>query len=67
MDGLPLPTPHEIAAQEQQRANEAQQRADAAQQRADAAQQQADAAQQRAAELEALLARYRERFGDAPA
>jgi Uma2 family endonuclease len=55
--GTLLPTPQEVAEQEQRRA-------DAAQQRADAAQQRADAAQQRAAELEALLARYQERFGD---
>ena len=54
-----LPTPQEALEQEQQRAAEAQQRAAEAQQRAAEAQQQAIA-------LEALLARYRERFGDIP-
>jgi len=50
--GVLLPTPQEAFEQEQQRAAEAQQRAAEAQQRAIA--------------LEALLARYRERFGDIP-
>jgi hypothetical protein len=52
MEGTLLPTPQEVAAQEQRRA--------------DAAQRQAEAAHQRAIELEAVLARYRERFGDPP-
>ena len=46
LEGTLLPTPQEVAAQEQRRA---------------------DAAQQRTIELEAVLARYRERFGDPPA
>jgi Uma2 family endonuclease len=52
-DGQLLPTPQEVAGQEQQRADEAQQRV--------------DEAQRRTVELEALLARYRERFGDVSA
>ncbi len=57
--GVLLPTPQEALEQEQQRATEAQQRATEAQ-------QQAAEAQERAIALEALLARYRERFGDIP-
>jgi Uma2 family endonuclease len=53
LEGTLLPTPQEVAAQEQRRAA--------------AAQRQADAALQRTIELEAVLARYRERFGDPPA
>jgi Uma2 family endonuclease len=60
LEGMLLPTPQEVAAQEQQRA-------DAAQRQAEEAQRQAEEARQRAIELEAMLARYRERFGDPPA
>jgi len=73
LDGTLLPTPQEVAeaaqrhAEEVERlATEVQQQAAAAQQQAAAAQQRAAAAQQRATELEALLTRYRERFGDVP-
>ncbi|MBI3329186.1 MAG: Uma2 family endonuclease [Nitrospinae bacterium] len=50
LEGALLPTPQEAA--------------ERARQQAEAARQQAEAAQQRAAELETLLARYRQRFGD---
>ena len=59
LDGALLPTAEEKATQ-------ALRSAEAAQQQAEAAQQQAEAAQQRADELAALLARYRERFGNLP-
>jgi Uma2 family endonuclease len=72
-DGTLLPTGEELAAQEQQRADEAwqraeeeQQRAEEAQRRAEEEQRRAEEAQRREQELEALLARYRERFGDLP-
>jgi Uma2 family endonuclease len=64
--GVLLPTPQEALEQERQRAAEAQQQAAEAQQQAAEAQQQAAEAQQQAIVLEALLARYRERFGDIP-
>jgi len=51
-DGKLLPTGAEMAEQEHKQAQEAQQQAQAAQQRAD--------------DLEAMLARYRERFGEIP-
>jgi Uma2 family endonuclease len=52
-----VPTPEEVAMAEQQRANQEQQRAEQEQQRA-------NQEQQRAEQAEALLARYRERFGE---
>lgn len=58
-EGAVLPTAQEVAEREQQRVQEAQQRAQEAQ-------QQMEDARQRVTELEALLARYRERFGDVP-
>jgi len=63
-DGQLIPTPQEAAAAEQQQTKLVQQQAEAAQQQAEAAQQQAEAAQQQVTELESLLARYRERFGE---
>jgi Uma2 family endonuclease len=68
-----LPTPQEVATETQQQAAEAQQHVAEAQQQAAEAQQQAAeahrqavAAHDQAVALEALLARYRERFGDLP-
>ena len=58
-DGQLISTPQEAAAAEQQQR-------ELAQQQALAAQQQALAAQQQVTELESLLARYRERFGELP-
>jgi len=80
LEGTLLPTPQEVATETQQQAAEAQQQVAEAQQQAAEAQQQAAEAQQQAAEahrqavaahgqavaLEALLARYRQRFGDLP-
>ena len=73
LDGILLPTPQEVAEAAQRHAADVerlaaavQQQAAEAQQRAAEAQQQAAEAQQRARELEALLSRYRERFGDVP-
>ena len=80
LEGALLPTPQEVATETQQQAAEAQQQVAEAQQQVAEAQQQAAEAQQQAAEahrqavaahdqavaLEALLARYRERFGDLP-
>jgi Uma2 family endonuclease len=57
LEGALLPTPQEAAEQAQRQAAEAQRQAAEAQ-------RQASGAQHRAAALEALLARYRERFGD---
>jgi lactam utilization protein B len=51
-DGQLIPTPQEAAAAEQQRTK--------------LAQHQVEAAQQQVTELESLLARYRERFGELP-
>lgn len=69
-DGDVLPTGEEA---ERQRAEAAEreaeterQRAEAERQRAEAAEREAETARQRATELEALLARFRERFGEAP-
>jgi Uma2 family endonuclease len=55
---------HQLSQQAQQQAEQAQQQAEQAQQQAEQAQQQAEQAQQQAADLEAKLARYRERFGE---
>jgi uncharacterized protein (DUF3084 family) len=52
------------AEQEQRRAEQEQQRAEQEQQRAEQEQRRAEQEQQRAEEAEALLARYRERFGE---
>ena len=73
LEGALLPTPQEVATETQQQAAEAQQQVAEAQQQAAEAQQQAAeahrqavAAHEQAVALEALLARYRERFGDLP-
>jgi Uma2 family endonuclease len=73
LEGALLPTPQEVATETQQQAAEAQQQVAEAQQQAAEAQQQAAeahrqavAAHDQAVALEALLARYRERFGDLP-
>jgi Uma2 family endonuclease len=73
LEGTLLPTPQEVATETQQQAAEAQQHVAEAQQQAAEAQQQAAeahrqavAAHDQAVALEALLARYRERFGDLP-
>jgi Uma2 family endonuclease len=73
LEGTLLPTPQEVATETQQQAAEAQQQVAEAQQQAAEAQQQAAeahrqavAAHDEAVALEALLARYRERFGDLP-
>jgi Uma2 family endonuclease len=63
-EGQLVPTPEEAAIAEQQRANQEQQRAEQEQQRANQERQRAEQEQQRAEEAEALLARYRERFGE---
>jgi Uma2 family endonuclease len=70
-EGQLVPTPEEAAIaqqqranQEQQRAEQEQQRAEQEQQRAEQEQQRANQEQQRAEQAEALLARYRERFGE---
>jgi Uma2 family endonuclease len=73
LEGTLLPTPQEVATETQQQAAEAEQHVAEAQQQAAEAQQQAAeahrqavAAHDQAVALEALLARYRERFGDLP-
>ncbi len=58
-EGELLPTEEELAEQERQRAEQERQRAEQAEQLARQQKQRAD-------ELEALLARYRERFGEMP-
>lgn len=64
--GQLVPTPEESAQQEQQQRLIAEQQAIEAQQQATEAKQQAAQAQQQAAEAEALLAQYRDRFGELP-
>ena len=59
LEGTLLPTPQEVAEAAKRHAEEVEHRAAEAQ-------QQAAEAQQQARELEALLTRYRERFGDVP-
>ena len=59
LTGVLLPTPQETAVAAQRQAAEAQHQAAEAQ-------RQAAEAQRQAAALEAMLARYRERFGDLP-
>ncbi|MDY6937242.1 MAG: Uma2 family endonuclease [Cyanobacteriota bacterium] len=70
LDGELLPTPAEFAQQEaeraQQKAERAQQEAEQAQQETERAQQEAEREKQKAQELEALLERYRDRFGELP-
>ena len=56
----------EILVSGEEKASAALQQAAAAQREAAAAQRQAEAAQQQAAELEGMLARYREQFGELP-
>jgi Uma2 family endonuclease len=56
-EGLLVPTPQEAAEQEKQRAEQEKQRAEQEKQRAEQAQQQL-------LEMESLLARYREQFGE---
>lgn len=69
-DGTLIPLPQEIAANAEQvvemarrREEAARQRAERERQRAEQERQRAEAEQERARELEAALARYRERFG----
>ncbi len=57
-DGQLISTPQEAVAEQRQR--------ELAQQQAQASQQQAQASQQQVTELESLLARYWERFGELP-
>jgi Uma2 family endonuclease len=64
--GTLLPTSQEVAAASQHQALEAQRQALEAQRQALEAQRQALEARDQAAALEALLARYRERFGQLP-
>jgi Uma2 family endonuclease len=64
LEGPLLPTGPELAEREHQQSVAAQAQAAAAQAHAAAAQEQAAVARQHAAELETLLARYRERFGE---
>ncbi|HEX5085975.1 MAG TPA: Uma2 family endonuclease [Blastocatellia bacterium] len=70
-DGAVLPTGSELAEAERQRVEEARQRAEEERQRAETEKQRAEEERrraenenQRAQEMEALLARYRERFGE---
>jgi hypothetical protein len=56
----------EQAEQEHQRAEQERQRAEQEHQRAEQERQQRELAQQQMAEMEALLSRYRERFGELP-
>lgn len=65
-DGTILPTPQEVAAQEQQRATEAQKQASAAQQQVLEMRRLFEAMQQRVTALEAQLTRYQEQFGTLP-
>lgn len=58
-DGTLLPTSGELAERERQRAEQERLRAEQERERA-------EAAQQRERELEEMIARYRERFGDLP-
>ena len=62
-EGEVVPSPMELADQEQQRANQEQQRANQEQQRADQERQRAELAQQRAEQAEQLLEAYQRRFG----
>jgi hypothetical protein len=59
LSGALLPTPQEVAVETERRVTEAQRQATEAQ-------RQATEAQRQQAALEALLARYRARFGDLP-
>jgi hypothetical protein len=59
LSGALLPTPQEVAVETQRQATEAQRQVTEAQ-------RQATEAQRQQAALEALLARYRARFGDLP-
>ena len=63
-EGTLLPTPQEVAEQAQHRAEAAQQQAEETQRQIEEVRQQVEEVRQRQAELEALLARYRDRFGD---
>ncbi|NER50609.1 MAG: Uma2 family endonuclease [Symploca sp. SIO1A3] len=63
-EGELVATPEEAAIAQQQRAEQEQQRAEQEQQRAEQEQQRAEQEQQRAEQAEALLAQYRERFGE---
>ncbi|VXD21752.1 conserved hypothetical protein [Planktothrix serta PCC 8927] len=69
-EGEILPTPDELSAQKaeeaQHQAEQAQRQAEQAQLQAEQAQFQAEQAQQRSQELEALLNRYRQQFGELP-
>jgi Uma2 family endonuclease len=61
-----IPTPEEVAQQEQQRAEQERQQKEQAQQQVLVEKQQREQAQQQIAEKEELLARYRQRFGELP-
>lgn len=65
-EGQLIPTPEEMAIQEQQRAEQEQQRAEQERQRAEQERQQKEAAEEQVRAMEALLARYREQFGELP-
>ncbi|CAD0229143.1 Uma2 family endonuclease [Planktothrix agardhii] len=69
-EGEILPTPDELSAQKaeqaQLQAEQAQLQAEQAQLQAEQAQRQAEQAQQRSQELETLLNRYRQQFGELP-
>ncbi len=66
LEGELLPTPAEVAEEERRRAEEERRRAEEERRRAEEAQRQAEEERRRAEEAEALLARYRERFGELP-
>jgi membrane protein involved in colicin uptake len=66
LSGALLPTPQEVATETQRQASEAQRQASEAQRQASEAQRQASEAQNEKIALEAMLTRYRERFGDLP-
>jgi Uma2 family endonuclease len=66
LSGALLPTPHEVAIETQHQAAEAQRQTAEAQRQAAEAQHQTAEAQNEKTALEALLTRYRERFGDLP-
>ncbi|SKB13663.1 conserved hypothetical protein [Planktothrix sp. PCC 11201] len=69
-EGEILPTPDELSAQKaeeaQLQAEQAQRQAEASQLQAEQAQHQAEQAQKRSQELETLLSRYRQQFGELP-
>jgi Uma2 family endonuclease len=66
VEGQLIATPQEAAEQERQRAEQERQRAEQERQRAEQERQQKEYAQQQVADIESLLARYREQFGELP-